>query len=61
MSPIRIAKESSATDLEYRADAAQPSQLKRMESLTHPLKNISTFGAVWTSLILSREKNFLAS
>lgn len=39
MSPVRIAKELSATDLGHRDDGALLGQLKQMESLTHPAKN----------------------
>jgi hypothetical protein len=45
MSPIHTAKESLVIDLDQQVDGAQPAQLKRMEWLTHLLKNELTFGA----------------
>lgn len=47
---IRIAKDSSATDVGYRNDGARLGQSKPMESPTHPAKNQLTIGGVSTSL-----------
>ncbi len=47
---IRIAKESSATDLGYRNDGARLGRSKQMESPTHPAKNQLTREGVSTSL-----------
>ncbi len=44
--PIRIAKESSATNLGYRDHAALLGQLKQVESPTHFAKNQLRRGAV---------------